>query len=74
MLLETPRREGYELPIGSPKAVMLPDPDPSRPGGKLEPIEECTMLVKEEYAGSMVQKFTMRKGPCLIMRWRRMGG
>ena len=41
---------------------MLPDPDPSRPGGKLEPIEECTVLVKEEYAGSVVQKLTLRKG------------
>ncbi|KIJ94180.1 hypothetical protein K443DRAFT_110890 [Laccaria amethystina LaAM-08-1] len=62
VLLETLRREGYELGIGSPKAVMLPDPDPTRPGGKLEPIEECTVLVKEEYAGGVVQKLTMRKG------------
>ena len=62
VLLETLRREGYELGISSPKAVMLPDPDPSRPGGKLEPIEECTVLVKEEYAGSVVQKLTLRKG------------
>lgn len=62
VLLETLRREGYELGISSPKAVMLPDPDPSKPGGKLEPIEECTVLVKEEYAGSVVQKLTLRKG------------
>ena len=28
----------------------------------MEPIEECTVLVKEEYAGSVVQKPTLRKG------------
>ena len=63
MLLETLRREGYEVCFGSPKPVMLPDPDPSRQGGKLEPIEECTMLVKEDYAVSVAQKLTVRKGP-----------
>ena len=60
------RREGFELSIGPPKAVMIPDPE-RNPTGKshgawLEPIEECTVSVKEEYAGGVVQKLTMRKG------------
>ncbi|KAG6853495.1 hypothetical protein C0991_003769 [Blastosporella zonata] len=63
VLLETLRREGFELGVGPPKAVMIPDADPEAPPGRmLEPIEECTVLVKEEYAGSVVQKLTMRKG------------
>ncbi|KAF8896166.1 GTP-binding protein TypA [Infundibulicybe gibba] len=60
VLLETLRREGFELGVGSPKAVMIPDPD--TPGRMLEPIEECTVMVKEEYAGCVVQKLTLRKG------------
>ena len=66
VLLESMRREGFELSIGPPKAVMIPDPE-RNPAGKshgawLEPIEECTVFVKEEYAGGVVQKLTMRKG------------
>lgn len=66
VLLESMRREGFELSIGPPKAVMIPDPE-RNPTGKshgawLEPIEECTVFVKEEYAGAVVQKLTMRKG------------
>ncbi|KAF9003021.1 GTP-binding protein TypA [Cyathus striatus] len=63
VLLETLRREGYELSVGPPKAVMLPDPE--NPGQKLEPVEEVTVLVREEYAGTVVQKLTMRKGTML---------
>ncbi|KAF5374138.1 hypothetical protein D9615_008881 [Tricholomella constricta] len=65
VLLETLRREGFELGVGPPKAVMIPDPNVGGPGEQkrmLEPIEECTVLVKEQYAGSVVQKLTMRKG------------
>ncbi|KIJ47173.1 hypothetical protein M422DRAFT_45781 [Sphaerobolus stellatus SS14] len=63
VLLETLRREGFELGVGPPKAVMIPNPDPGAPkGSMLEPIEECTVVVKEEYASSVVQKLTMRKG------------
>ncbi|KAH0580198.1 hypothetical protein H2248_001719 [Termitomyces sp. 'cryptogamus'] len=51
VLLETLRREGFELAVGPPKAVMIPDPDAE--GRILEPIEECTVLVREEYAGAM---------------------
>ncbi|KAF8175757.1 P-loop containing nucleoside triphosphate hydrolase protein [Pholiota molesta] len=66
VLLETLRREGFELSVGPPKAVMIPCPA-KNPEGKergvwLEPIEECTVVVREEYAGGVVQKLTMRKG------------
>ncbi|KAF9482852.1 hypothetical protein BDN70DRAFT_828411 [Pholiota conissans] len=66
VLLETLRREGFELCVGPPKAVMIPCPE-KNPEGKergvwLEPIEECTVVVREEYAGGVVQKLTMRKG------------
>ena len=60
VLFETLRREGYELLIGPPKAVMKPDPE--NPGKLLEPIEECSILVAEAYAGTVVQKLNMRKG------------
>ncbi|KDR71900.1 hypothetical protein GALMADRAFT_253685 [Galerina marginata CBS 339.88] len=60
VLLETLRREGFELSVGPPKAVMIRDPE--RKGAFLEPIEECTVVVREEYAGGVVQKLTMRKG------------
>ncbi|KAJ3736925.1 GTP-binding protein TypA [Lentinula guzmanii] len=60
VLFETLRREGFELTIGPPKAVMIPDPDIK--GGKLEPIESCTINVREEYAGKVIEKLTMRKG------------
>ncbi|KAF9524566.1 P-loop containing nucleoside triphosphate hydrolase protein [Crepidotus variabilis] len=63
VLLETLRREGYEICVGPPKALMIPNPDRTGSGPAfLEPIEECTVLVKEEYASSVVQKLTMRKG------------
>ncbi|KAJ7708226.1 P-loop containing nucleoside triphosphate hydrolase protein [Mycena rosella] len=59
ILLETLRREGFELLIGPPKAVLRKDPDT---GEMLEPIESCTIVVREEYAGGVVQKLTQRKG------------
>lgn len=65
VLLETFRREGYELSVGSPKAVLIPNPEtPDKKGnaGMLEPVEECTIIVKEEFAGTVIQKLTMRKG------------
>ncbi|KAK0189718.1 P-loop containing nucleoside triphosphate hydrolase protein [Armillaria mellea] len=60
VLFETLRREGFEFTIGPPKAVMIPDPD--NPGQNLEPIEDCVIIVKEEWAGTVIQKLTMRKG------------
>ncbi|TFK22240.1 GTP-binding protein TypA [Coprinopsis marcescibilis] len=65
VLFETLRREGFELSIGPPKAVMIPNTQSNKENKEpawLEPIEECTVFVKEEYAGGVVQKLTMRKG------------
>ncbi|KAF5382989.1 hypothetical protein D9757_006297 [Collybiopsis confluens] len=66
VLFETLRREGFELTVGPPKAVMIPDPNHKGPRkghqGLLEPIESCTINVKEGYAGKVVEKLTMRKG------------
>ncbi|KAJ8075719.1 hypothetical protein PM082_021349 [Marasmius tenuissimus] len=65
VLFETLRREGFELSIGPPKAVMRPNPDAQGRKGihaMLEPIESCTIFVREEYAGKVVEKLTMRKG------------
>ncbi|KAJ7474850.1 GTP-binding protein TypA [Mycena latifolia] len=59
ILLETLRREGFELLLGPPKAVLRKDPDT---GEMLEPIESCTIVVRDEYASGVVQKLTQRKG------------
>ncbi|KAJ7347824.1 P-loop containing nucleoside triphosphate hydrolase protein [Mycena albidolilacea] len=59
ILLETLRREGFELLVGPPKAVLRRDPET---GEMLEPVEESTVVVREEYAGGVVQKLTQRKG------------
>ncbi|KAI3595038.1 gtp-binding protein [Moniliophthora roreri] len=65
VLFETLRREGFELSIAPPKAVMKPNPDAQGKKGlqaMLEPIESCTVYVRDEYAGKVVEKLTMRKG------------
>ncbi|KAG5349217.1 hypothetical protein C0989_005224 [Termitomyces sp. Mn162] len=60
ILLEMLKKEGFKLAVGPPKAVIIPDPDAE--GRMLEPIEECTVLIREEYAGAVMQKLTIRKG------------
>ncbi|EKM76119.1 hypothetical protein AGABI1DRAFT_109034 [Agaricus bisporus var. burnettii JB137-S8] len=45
---------------GAPKAVSIPDED--NPGKWLEPVEECHIVVKDQYAGTVVEKLTLRKG------------
>ncbi|EKM77116.1 hypothetical protein AGABI1DRAFT_62123 [Agaricus bisporus var. burnettii JB137-S8] len=60
VLLETLRREGFELCVGAPKAVFIRDEE--NPGQWLEPVEECNIIVKEQYAGTVVEKLTLRKG------------
>ncbi|KAJ7143820.1 GTP-binding protein TypA [Mycena epipterygia] len=59
ILFETLRREGFEFLVGPPKAVLRKDPDT---GEMLEPVEDCTIIVREEYASGVVQKLTQRKG------------
>ena len=57
VLVETMRREGYELQVGQPK-VIIKESD----GVKCEPIEEMTVDCPEEYAGTVIELTTRRKG------------
>ncbi len=65
ILIETMRREGFELTVGRPKVVMRDDPDT---GEKLEPVEEVIIDVDEEYSGAVVEKLSARKANLIDMR------
>ncbi|MFP9098673.1 translational GTPase TypA [Flavobacterium sp. RHBU_24] len=62
VLIETMRREGYELQIGQPQ-VIIKEID----GRKCEPIEELTIDLPENLSGRAVEFVTMRKGEMLSM-------
>ena len=62
VLIETMRREGYELQVGQPQ-VIFKEID----GVKCEPIEELTISVPEEYASKMIDMVTRRKGEMVSM-------
>ncbi|MBF4487244.1 MULTISPECIES: translational GTPase TypA [unclassified Flavobacterium] len=62
VLIETMRREGYELQIGQPQ-VIIKEID----GKKCEPIEELTIDLPESLSGRAVEFVTMRKGEMLSM-------
>ncbi len=64
VLIETMRREGFELSVSRPKVLYQKDEN----GGVLEPIEEALVDVDEEYSGVVVEKLTMRKGELQDMR------
>ena len=57
VLIETMRREGYELQVGQPK-VILREID----GQKCEPVEQLTVLVPEEFSSKVIDVVTRRKG------------
>ena len=57
VLIETMRREGYELSVSRPRVVMQKDEN----GHPLEPIEEVVIDVDEEFSGTVVQKLSERK-------------
>ncbi len=65
ILIETMRREGFELTVSRPQVVMQTD---ATSGQKLEPIEEVIVDVDEEHSGAVVQKLSERKGELLEMR------
>jgi GTP-binding protein len=65
VLIETMRREGFELTISRPRVVYREDPDT---GKRLEPIEEVIIDVDDEYSGTVVEKLSARKGEMLEMR------
>jgi GTP-binding protein len=64
ILIETMRREGFELSVSRPKVLFRHDAS----GELLEPIEEVVIDVDEEHAGVVVQKLAERKGEMIEMR------
>jgi GTP-binding protein len=62
VLIETMRREGYELQVGKPQ-VIIKEVD----GQKHEPYETLVIDVPEEYAGKAIELVTQRKGDLMIM-------
>jgi GTP-binding protein len=85
VLIETMRREGYELQVGQPQVIFKEAPLSSPQGGTadspasisspkgeagrglLEPIEELTINVPEEFASKMIDMVTRRKGEMTSM-------
>ena len=64
VLIENMRREGFELSISRPQVLMKEED-----GQKLEPIEEVTIDVDEEYTGAVIEKITgPRKGDLVEMK------
>ena len=58
ILIENMRREGYELAVSKPEAIMRKAED----GRTLEPIEEVVISVPDIYSGSVISKLNLRKG------------
>jgi len=65
VLVETMRREGYELSIGRPRVLYREDAETGR---TLEPIEEVVIDVGDEFTGPVVEKLSQRKGQMNEMR------
>lgn len=65
VLVETMRREGYELQVGQPK-VIIKEID----GKKCEPVEELTIDIPEEFSGKAIEMVTKRKGTLNNMETR----
>ncbi len=65
VLIETMRREGYEMAISRPRVLIRTDPET---GARLEPVEEVVIDLDEAFAGVVVEKLTRRKGELLEMR------
>jgi GTP-binding protein len=63
ILIETMRREGYELSISRPRVLMK-----TENGQKLEPIEEVVIDVDEQHSGTVVNKMAERKAEMTEMR------
>lgn len=64
VLIETMRREGFELSISRPQVLFQKDDA----GNTMEPLEEVVVDVDEEYSGVVVEKIAMRKGTMTDMR------
>ena len=64
VLIETMRREGFELAVSRPRVVMQKDDE----GNLLEPVEEVVIDVDEEFSGTVVQKMTERKAEMVELK------
>ncbi|MEQ9260767.1 MAG: translational GTPase TypA [Roseovarius sp.] len=65
VLIENMRREGFELSIARPRVLMREDEN----GARLEPIEEVTIDVDDDYSGAVIEKVTgARKGELAEMK------
>ena len=64
ILIETMRREGFELSVSRPRVVM----QTSESGEKLEPIEEVVIDVDDEFSGVVIEKMTKRKATITEMK------
>jgi GTP-binding protein len=62
VLIETMRREGYELQVGKPRVIMK-----QIDGVNCEPFETLVIDVPEEYSGKAIELVTQRKGDLLVM-------
>jgi GTP-binding protein len=65
VLIETMRREGFELAISRPRVLFKADP---ATGQRLEPMEEVVIDLDEPYAGIVVEKMSLRKAEMQEMR------
>ncbi len=62
VLIETMRREGYEMQVGQPQVIFK-----EINGEKCEPVEELTINVSEEYSSKIIDMVTRRKGNLVMM-------
>ena len=65
ILIETMRREGYELQVGQPQVIVK-----NIGGEKCEPIEHLTIDIPEEFSGTVIDMVTRRKGTLMNMERR----
>ncbi|MFA6403558.1 MAG: translational GTPase TypA [Salinivirgaceae bacterium] len=65
ILIETMRREGYELQVGQPQVIIK-----DLGGEKHEPIEQLTIDLPEEYSGRAIEMVSQRKGELLTLERR----
>jgi len=64
VLIETMRREGFEMTVSRPRVIYQKD----EAGNRTEPYEEVTVDVDEEFSGAVVEKMTQRKAEMTDMR------
>jgi GTP-binding protein len=64
ILIETMRREGFELTVGRPRVLMQKD----ETGTMVEPVEEAVVDVDEEFSGAVVEKLSQRRAELIEMK------